>query len=75
MPAAAARPPRSWTEFARYSPVVKAQIGFFIQREGTVIEIGGADCGPDAIHQHRLLMQHGGAELVDFDTGFEQAPV
>ena len=49
-----------------------AHVALFVVRERSVVEVGGADRHPQAIDDHRLLMQHGAVVFVNLDAGREQ---
>ena len=63
-------------QFGHRARRVDQAVDLEIERQAAVVEVGRADGGPDAVHQHHLRVHHPLGVLVHLDPGVEHlAPV
>jgi hypothetical protein len=55
--------------------IAEAEVGFFVEREGPVVEVGGADGRPRVVDHHEFVVEHRGLVLADLDARVHQLPV
>src|SRR6185312_15108600 len=48
--------------------IANGEVDLIVDAEGAVVEVGGADHGPEVIYTEYLGMDHGGLVLVDFSA-------
>lgn len=52
--------------------VEDVEVGFFVEAEGAVVEVAGADAGPVVVDDHVFAVVACGLVFVDVDAGFEE---